>query len=161
LRSERLEDLVLETLRETQLDPSLLELEVTERVASADDARSVATLGRLRDRGVRIAVDDFGTGYSSLARLRDFPVDNVKIDRTFVSSIQSSTDDSPIVDGAISLAHAVGAIVTAEGIETPEQFRYLEAKGCEIGQGFLLGRPESPEHAERFLVRHTPVVVIA
>ena len=152
-RSPQLESIVRDALRVNNLDPCVLELEVTERVASVGETQMWESLSRLRELGTKIAVDDFGTGYSGLSRLREFPVDNVKIDRSFVSGITAASDRAPIVDGTIALARAIGATVTAEGIETPAQLRYLEARACDIGQGYLIGRPQPSSGIERLLER--------
>ena len=141
LRSDDLEELVLRTLRNTGLPPGALELEVTEQVAGVDGAVALATLSRLREIGVRIAIDDFGTGYSSLSRLRTLPVDVVKIDQSFVREIVDASTPVPLVTGTLTLASALGLQVVAEGIETATQLAFLAEHGCDVGQGYLLGRP--------------------
>ena len=153
-RSPHLEFIVTDALRANGIEASALELEVTERVASIGESEMWESLSRLRERGTRIAVDDFGTGYSGLSRLQEFPVDNVKIDRSFVTPIDSAHAVAPIVDGTIALARAIGATVTAEGIETAEQLRYLDARSCDIGQGYFIGRPQTAADVERLLGLH-------
>jgi EAL domain-containing protein (putative c-di-GMP-specific phosphodiesterase class I) len=100
-----------------------------------------SSLRALKELGVRLSVDDFGTGYSSLLYLRSYPIDTLKIDRSFVGGMDGSDNDGAIVEGVIRLAHALGLEAVAEGVETPEQRARLEALGCELGQGYLWARP--------------------
>jgi EAL domain-containing protein (putative c-di-GMP-specific phosphodiesterase class I) len=118
-----------------------LELEITESVAMADAARAVRVIERLRDGGVSTSIDDFGTGYSSLAYLHRFPVDALKIDRSFVSDTEPGADAWPIVRSILALATQRGMSVVAEGVESTEQLARLRALGCPYAQGFLLSRP--------------------
>jgi diguanylate cyclase (GGDEF)-like protein len=145
-------DIVAAALERTGMDPSHLCLEVTESVLVEDPESSVRTLGALKELGVKIAVDDFGTGYSSLEYLRTFPVDCVKIDRSFVRGIPHSSEDVAIVNAVIELGHALGLSVTAEGVETSEQLGNLQTTGCDTAQGFLFSRPEHPDVVERLLM---------
>jgi EAL domain-containing protein (putative c-di-GMP-specific phosphodiesterase class I) len=121
-----------------------LELEVSENVAGHEAEETLVVLERLRALGVRVAIDDFGTGYSVLSRLQGFPVNTLKVDKTFVKDITSDVDEGPIVSGLISMAHRLEVEVTAEGVETPEQLLFLRHHGCDNAQGFLLGRPVKP-----------------
>ncbi len=130
-----------EVLGETGIDPARVELEITESVLMDDVEMSQDTLARLRGLGVRLAVDDFGTGYSSLSYLRRFPVDLLKVDRSFVDGLGSDPSDSAIAAAVISLAHTLGLHAVAEGVETAEQLAELRALGCDRAQGFLLARP--------------------
>ena len=134
-------ELVQRVLDETGLAPRYLELEITESVMATEVDKSFAMLNRLRALGVRISLDDFGTGYSSLSYLKCFPVDTLKIDSSFVRDIASDEDSAAIVKAIISLGHILNLTVLAEGIETPEQFRFLLQNGCNEGQGFLMSRP--------------------
>jgi diguanylate cyclase (GGDEF)-like protein len=136
-----LADTVMRALEEHHLDPTMLELEVSENVAGHEAAETLAVLQRLRSIGVRVAIDDFGTGYSVLSRLRGFPVNTLKVDKSFVQDIVSDADEGPIVSGLIAMAHRLNVEVTAEGVETPEQLLFLRRHGCDNVQGFLLGRP--------------------
>jgi EAL domain-containing protein (putative c-di-GMP-specific phosphodiesterase class I) len=120
-------------------------LEVTETVFSVDRPVALEVLSRLRSIGVRISIDDFGTGYSSLSVLRDLPVDELKIDRSFVSTLTSGGDSS-LVETIIRLSHDFDLSTVAEGIEVAEQLDVLRRLGCDVGQGYLLGRP-GPAHA--------------
>jgi diguanylate cyclase len=143
---------VADVLDETGMEPSRLCLEVTESVLIEDPEASIKTLTALRRLGVKIAVDDFGTGYSSLEYLRRFPVDCVKIDRSFVRGLPHSSEDVAIVSAVIELGHALSLSVTAEGVETSEQLGNLQNAGCDTAQGFLFSRPEHPDVVERLLL---------
>jgi diguanylate cyclase (GGDEF)-like protein/PAS domain S-box-containing protein len=134
-------DLVRLTLEETGLAPSRLELEITERGLEGDQAQTIALLRDLKSLGVRIAVDDFGTGYSSLSRLKDFPLDKIKMDQSFVAGIAVDPHSSSIAQSIIALGHALGLVVLAEGVETEQQLAVLKRGACDQLQGNLLGRP--------------------
>lgn len=128
-------------LQETGLDASRLKLEITEGTIM-DNARSViSTLHEIRSLRIQLAIDDFGTGYSSLSYLRRFPINTLKIDRSFVSRMIIDSDNAEIVRTIVTLAHNLGMDVTAEGVETPEQAEYLINMGCEYGQGYLFSKP--------------------
>ncbi len=120
---------------------SRLELELTESATVADDASIVSTLSELREMGVRLAVDDFGTGYASLSYLRHLSVDVVKIDKSFIAGVGEIPADSAIVLGIMGMAHGLNLVALAEGVETEAQRDFLEVAGCDLAQGFLLGRP--------------------
>ena len=133
-----------QVLRDTGLDPRLLELEVTESAVMEDPEIALEQLHRLRDLGVRLAIDDFGTGYSSLLRLKRLPVQKLKIDQGFVAGLPGDEDDAAIVRVIIALAHSMGMQVHAEGIEHAEQAAFLRQHDCELGQGYWYGKP-APE----------------
>ena len=118
-----------------------LVLEITERMLIADERRARAVVDHLTGLGVRIAVDDFGTGYSSLASLRSYPIRQVKLDRSLLAGVPGDPSAEAVVGGCVEIAHGVGATVVAEGIETPEQWRFVSLMGCDIAQGYLVGRP--------------------
>ena len=141
---------VVAILAETGLDPTTLELEITESVVMDQSEVGIRTLHRLRDMGVRLVLDDFGTGYSSLAYLKHLPLDTIKIDRTFVAGLDGEADRS-IVEAVIALAHGLRISVVAEGIETEGQFEILRAMGCDTGQGYLFARPLPEPDAARLL----------
>lgn len=143
---------VAEELRASSIDPSLVTLEITESLLMADAARALELLEGLRSLGVQLALDDFGTGYSSLTYLQEFPMQILKIDQTFVRSIDRSASQR-IVASVIGLAHGLGLEVVAEGVETPIQRDALHAFGCEYGQGFLWSRPVLLDDAIAFLDR--------
>jgi diguanylate cyclase (GGDEF)-like protein/PAS domain S-box-containing protein len=133
--------LVAERLERFGVDPQRLTLEVTERAVVDATGPTVLTLRRLRSLGIHVAIDDFGTGYSSLTSLRYLPADIVKVDRAFVSGITSSTEDAAIVSAVITVAHDLGRVVVAEGVETQEQATALAWLGCDQVQGYLYARP--------------------
>ena len=140
-------DMVTDVLADTGTPSAALRLEISERVLMDDADETVKVLERLRATGIGIGVDDFGTGYSSLARLKQFPVDSVKIDRSFVDGLGRDPEDSAIVTAVVSMAHALGLTAMAEGVETPDQLAELRALGCELGQGYLFGRPLPADEA--------------
>jgi Amt family ammonium transporter len=139
---------VLATASACQVDPRQLVLEVTESVFFENDALVIAQLRSLRSAGVKVALDDFGTGYSSLGRLQELPVDIVKIDKSFVSMIRTGEERLPILSSMIHMALNLGLRVTAEGIETAVQARYLVEQGCDSLQGFFFSRPEPAARRE-------------
>jgi diguanylate cyclase (GGDEF)-like protein/PAS domain S-box-containing protein len=143
-------DLVRSTLAETGLDPGRLELEITESGLAGDRPRTVSILAELKSLGVRIALDDFGTGYSSLSRLKDFPLDKIKIDRSFTAGIHLNPQSGSITRSIIALGHALGLTVLAEGVETEQQLAMLIQASCDQLQGYLLGRPMPIEHYAEF-----------
>jgi diguanylate cyclase (GGDEF)-like protein len=136
-----LPDTVGQLLARWEVPPSLLELEITESTILADPIRTMHVLSRLSDMGVRLAIDDFGTGYSSLAYLKRLPVDELKIDRSFVQGMDSDENDAVIVRSTIDLGRNLGLRVVAEGVETAEAWRQLVALGCDVAQGYYLSRP--------------------
>ncbi|WP_157219825.1 putative bifunctional diguanylate cyclase/phosphodiesterase [Flavisphingomonas formosensis] len=143
---------VLERLDQCRLPTSCLEIEVTETVFLGRDAPYVErALKLLSAHGVRIALDDFGTGYASLSHLKQYPVDILKIDRSFVSNVQQDREDAAIVDAVITLGRTLGIEVVAEGVENEEQADYLLARGCGVGQGYLFGAAGSAADTERML----------
>jgi diguanylate cyclase (GGDEF)-like protein len=151
-REEKLVETIMAILGETGLDPHQLGLEITETVLMDADLRNLATLRSLRDLGIMIVVDDFGTGYSSLGYLKHFPVDCLKIDRTFVRDVAADGDDAAITRAVIAMGRSLRLRVVAEGVETAEQLAFLRRHGCDAIQGFLVGAPvPAPEFAARFL----------
>ncbi len=140
MRSPSLVSTVVNSLANTGLDPSRLELEITENVLMNDSDSNLRTLHSLRSLGVRISLDDFGTGYSSLNYLRAFPFDKIKIDRCFVEEIDSREDSRAIVRSVIDLARSLGMQTTAEGVERESQAEQLIAEGCHQVQGYLYGK---------------------
>src|SRR5438105_13627273 len=125
-------------LRSARLDARQLVLEITESVVMQDAAAAVATLHELKALGIRLAIDDFGTGYSSLAYLKRFPVDVLKIDRSFIDGLGQNAVDSEIVTAVTRLANATGKLAVAEGVETAAQLEQLRELGCPVVQGFHL-----------------------
>lgn len=136
------EDTVWQILEETGAEPKNLWFEITE-TALMDPARPVLEmLGRLRERGIHLAIDDFGTGYSSLSHLRQFSIDELKVDQTFVQGLERDGEDSSIVAAVVNLAHNLGLSAVAEGVETAEQSRRVQLVGCDLAQGFYFAAPE-------------------
>ena len=138
-------DKIRNALKETKLPPELLELELTESCLMSDPAQASALLREIRDIGVRIAIDDFGTGYSSLTYLHEFPLNALKIDKNFVQSVESNDRGGPISKMIIGLGQNLGLEVIAEGVETEGQLQYMREHGCDVAQGYLYARPQSPE----------------
>jgi diguanylate cyclase (GGDEF)-like protein len=145
LQQASLIDEVRDVLAKTGIDPSHLILEITETVAMAGAETSIEILTKLKSLGVLLAIDDFGTGFSSLAYLKRFPVDLLKIDKSFIDGVALKGHDTAIVRAIISLGHALGLRVIAEGVETPAQLLELQSLGSELGQGYFFGRPLSAD----------------
>jgi diguanylate cyclase (GGDEF)-like protein/PAS domain S-box-containing protein len=141
LNDPELVPMVEAALRLRSINPSLLLLEITETALMADPAAALGALTALRNLGVGLAVDDFGTGYSSLTYLKKFPIDELKIDRSFINGLGTDSGDSAIVGSCINLAHAVGIRAVAEGVETFHQVQALQAMGCDLAQGYHFARP--------------------
>ena len=147
---------VMQALFEASIRPNMLQLELTESLLMRDVREVVETLNQLKDAGISLAIDDFGTGYSSLSYLKRFPLDALKIDRSFVKDLSESNDDAAICAAIIAMAHQLGLKVIAEGIETEEQLQYLRRNGCDMGQGFLLGKPMTASDFEATLTGEEP-----
>ena len=143
--------LVAEVLRETGFPPKLLELELTESGLMENEEKAVEVLNNLRAQGVRLAIDDFGTGYSSLAYLKRFPLDVLKIDKSFIDDIPSVQDDMEITATIVAMGHILGFKVLAEGVETLEQLAFLREKGCDSYQGYIKSKPLPAEEFARLL----------
>jgi diguanylate cyclase (GGDEF)-like protein/PAS domain S-box-containing protein len=148
-------DMVEGVLAQTGLDPRWLELEITESVVMENVEETILTLNALKARGLHLAIDDFGTGYSSLSYLKRFPITSLKIDRSFINEVGTDANDAAIASSVIALAQAMSLEVVAEGIETDEQLRFLVARGCTEGQGYLFSRPVPPAELELFLATWT------
>jgi diguanylate cyclase len=144
---------VAEILKETGLEPSVLELEITESVVMSDEVWAEKAINQLKKLGVSLAIDDFGTGYSSFGRLRHFPVDRLKIDRSFVTSINEGSDDRAIAAAIIAMSRSLRINVTAEGVENFPQLAFLQEQDCQDAQGFLLSRPLQADAARELLRR--------
>lgn len=136
---------VARVLTETELNPSCLELELTESILMNDVKSTLSTLHKLKDMRVQISIDDFGTGYSSLSYLKRFPVDSLKIDISFIREVTTNPEDAAITKAIISMAHSLSLKVVAEGVETVEQLNFLRAHGCDEMQGFYFSKPLPPE----------------
>jgi PAS domain S-box-containing protein len=142
---------ISQILRQSGVDPNCVNLEITETIAMADAHRSAAVLQELKALGVHLEIDDFGTGYSSLSRLQRFPVDTLKIDRAFISRMDSDLETHEIVRIIVMLAQNLGLRVVAEGVETEEQSEMLKRVNCELAQGYLFSKPAAPHAVETLL----------
>ena len=146
-------DTVGRTLAKWELPARHIELELTEGAMIGNVERAISTMRALKSLGIRLALDDFGTGYSSLNYLRRFPIDKLKIDRTFVMDIDSDASAAGICNAIIGLGHQLGMTVLAEGVETLRQVQYLRRNACDQFQGFYFGRP-APAAAAFEVIKH-------
>ena len=144
-------DLVARILEETGLEPGVLELELTESALMLDADSAAQALRTLKQLGVQLAIDDFGTGYSSLSRLKQFPIDRLKIDQGFVRDVETDSDDAAIAVAIIAMADSMDLSVVAEGVETPGQLDFLKGQGCDEVQGYYLSRPLPSAEIAAFL----------
>jgi diguanylate cyclase (GGDEF)-like protein len=149
---QNLESVVQSTLLKTGLPVRYLELEITENMLMDDVEGSVDTLHRLKDLGVCLAIDDFGTGYSSLSYLKRFPIDRLKIDRSFITHVTTNTEDASVTQAIIAVAHSLGLSVTAEGVESADQLAFLNENKCEEVQGYYFSKPVSANDIKRLLI---------
>jgi diguanylate cyclase (GGDEF)-like protein len=150
LDTDDLLDHVNDALCSSGLEPSLLTIEITETMLMSDAEETARRLGKIKDLGVRIAVDDFGTGYSSLAHLRQFPVDVLKIDRSFISQLSEGCEGEILLHTLLQLGKALSIETTAEGIERPQDLELIKSKACNNGQGYLFAHPLSAQEADSF-----------
>jgi EAL domain-containing protein (putative c-di-GMP-specific phosphodiesterase class I) len=157
-RQGNLREVVSEALVQTGLPASCLDLEITETVLMQDAEATIATLNALKAMGVCISVDDFGTGYSSLAYLKRFPIDTLKIDKSFMRDVTVDSHNAAIVRTVIALARSLGLESIAEGVETREQVDFLRAEGCDRLQGYYFSRPLPAPDLPKFLGAR-PVIV--
>lgn len=151
LNHYRLTETIIRILDETELAPEWLELELTENLISNDIETTLALLHKLKDIGLSIAIDDFGTGFSSLRNLKQFPIDRLKIDHTFLQGLGSSADSTAIIKTIIAMAHNLGPRVIAEGVETKQQRTFLQENGCDEIQGYYFSRPVPKEEFYKLL----------
>ena len=147
-----------EALAASGMSPVLLQIEVTESMMMRNVSRAIKVLDAIQSRGIRIAIDDFGTGYSSMSLMKQFPIDTIKIDRSFVRDLADNTEDQAIAQAIISMGRALGMTIVAEGVETIEQQNFLHANGCDEMQGYLFSRPLPPDQLAE-LLRPTPQLV--
>ncbi len=152
---ERLVIEIAHALAQTELPAHLLELEITESMMMEHPERAAETLLEIKEMGVHVSIDDFGTGYSSLARLKKFPIESVKIDRSFIRDIAFDPDDAAIVSAVIAMAHSLRLNVIAEGVESQDQVRFLRERSCDEIQGFYFSRPVAPDEIRTFALRHS------
>ena len=156
-RSEDFLQSVQTILEDTHLEPRFLELELTESVLMQHAEFTAPMLQRLKIMGVRLAIDDFGTGFSSLSYLRQFPIDTLKVDQSFVHEIDTDTDDATIIHAVINMSKGLNHRVIAEGVETAQQLAFLRHHGCDEGQGYYLGKPMPEAQLAKFLETGIPV----
>ncbi len=149
--NERFVETIRGALEESQMDPTHLVLELTESVIMENPTKTAKMLYAIKEMGARVSVDDFGTGYSSLSSLKRFPIDELKIDRSFVQNIPQDEDDAAIVNAIVLIGHTLGLTVVAEGVETLDQLAFLSRRGCDTFQGFLRSRPVPAEDFQRLL----------
>ena len=161
---------VISALESHGLDAGDFVIELTESAWALEESQSVESLGALREAGFRLAIDDFGAGYSSLSRIRDFPAEVIKIDRSLLRGVPEHPQSVATMTAIFQLAAALGSDVVAEGVETDEQYAFLKEQGCALAQGFALGRPAPAEAAGEMLrahlaesrrVRRTPIAIAA
>ena len=151
---------LIRTLRDalalSGMEPRHFTVEVTESMIMEDANQNIATLHEIKDMGVKLSVDDFGTGYSSLSYLKRFPLDELKIDRSFLVELGSDPDDAAIVTAIIAMAHSLGLRVVAEGVETRTQLSFLNKKGCDQCQGYLFSKPIGAEELTALMQKRKP-----
>ena len=143
--------MVSRALTEAGLAPEYLEIEITETAIMLDMAKAIRTMKNLVSLGISLSIDDFGTGYSSLSCLENFPINNLKIDRSFISKLNQGEDNGALAEGIIALANTLKLGVIAEGIETEYQKVFLKNRGCQIGQGYYLSYPIPAEECQEYL----------
>jgi diguanylate cyclase (GGDEF)-like protein len=147
-----------EALASSGMSPVLLQLEVTESMVMRNVSRAIKVLDAIQSRGIRLAIDDFGTGYSSMSLMKQFPIDTIKIDRSFVRDLPNDSEDQAIAQAIISMGKALGMTVVAEGVETPEQQAFLRSHACDEMQGYLFSKPLPPRQLAS-LLRSAPLLV--
>ncbi|MFT5897005.1 MAG: EAL domain-containing protein (putative c-di-GMP-specific phosphodiesterase class I), partial [bacterium] len=145
--------MVTKALKDTLINPGMLELEITESAVMHDPAEVIRSLHQLSQHGLKLAIDDFGTGYSSLAYLKKFPVNTLKIDKAFITDVSSDNDDVAIVEAVLGLGKHFNMKVVAEGIEDEAQLEFLKSQGCDIAQGYFISKPLSADQYTKWLQR--------
>jgi EAL domain-containing protein (putative c-di-GMP-specific phosphodiesterase class I) len=151
LRRKSFADMVAGVLAETGADPRQIEMEITESVIVGGHEEAIAALRRLDTLGIRIAIDDFGTGYSGLSYLKQFPIDTVKIDQSFIRDLTVDADDAAIVRAIIAMSRSLRLNVIAEGVESAEQLSILRELGCDMAQGYYFSQPLTRDAADAFI----------
>jgi diguanylate cyclase (GGDEF)-like protein/PAS domain S-box-containing protein len=156
LTDENLIDDIRAALDESGLVPNRLELEITESMVMHNPVRMIAVLARIKKMGVRLAIDDFGTGYSSLGQIKHFPIDTLKVDRSFIRNIPKDTEDRAITEAILAMGKTLSLTVVAEGVETQEQMDFLRERSCDEMQGYYFSKPIMPDQFADLLRNHVP-----
>jgi FOG: EAL domain len=156
LTDDNLIDDIQSALNDSGMAPNLLELEITESMVMRNPARMIAVLTKIKNLGVRLAIDDFGTGYSSLSQIKHFPIDTLKVDRSFIRNIPQDAEDKAITEAIIAMGKTLSLTVVAEGVETQEQLDFLREHSCDEMQGFYFSKPIVPEQFADLLRKHVP-----
>ena len=146
------------TLKDSGMAPNLLELEIAESMLMHHSERVIATLTKIKNMGVRLAIDDFGTGFSSLARIKRFPIDTLKVDRSFIRNIPQDTENKTITEAIIAMGKTLGLTVVAEGVETKEQMEFLQEHACDGMYGYFFNRPATPDQFADLLRNYVPAL---
>ena len=156
LMDEFLIEDIKQALNDSGMAPNLLEVEITESMVMYNPTRMIAVLAKIKDLGVRLAIDDFGTGYSSLGQIKHFPIDTLKVDRSFIRNIPQDSEDKAITEAIIAMGRTLSLTVVAEGVETQEQEDFLREHSCDEMQGFYFSKPIAPEMFADLLRKHVP-----
>ena len=156
LTDDNLIDDIKTALNDSGMAPNLLELEITESMVMHNPARMISVLAKIKSLGVRLAIDDFGTGYSSLAQIKHFPIDTLKVDRSFIRNIPQDAEDKAITEAIIAMGKTLSLTVVAEGVETVDQMNFLKEHSCDEMQGFYFSKPIMPEQFADLLRKHVP-----
>jgi diguanylate cyclase (GGDEF)-like protein len=156
LTDDNLIDDIRTALNDSGMAPNLLELEITESMVMHNPVRIIAVLTKIKTLGVRLAIDDFGTGYSSLAQIKHFPIDTLKVDRSFIRNVPQDVEDKAITEAIIAMGRTLSLTVIAEGVETIEQMNFLKDRSCDEMQGFYFSKPIIPEQFADLLREHVP-----
>jgi len=156
LTDDNLIDDITTALNDSGMAPNLLELEITESMVMNNPTRMIAVLAKIKNLGVRLAIDDFGTGYSSLAQIKHFPIDTLKIDRSFIRNIPQDIEDKAITEAIIAMGKTLSLTVVAEGVETVDQLNFLKEHACDEMQGFYFSKPIVSEQFADLLRKHSP-----
>jgi EAL domain-containing protein (putative c-di-GMP-specific phosphodiesterase class I) len=151
---------IRDLLAETGMAPNLLELEITEGMVMNHTEKTLQKLMELKAMGIRIAIDELGTGYSSLAQLKKFPVDILKVDRSFIRELSAHEEDRAITQAIIAMGKTLGLTVVAEGVESAEQLSFLSNHACDEMRGFYFNKPMAPEELARLMYDHVPIARI-
>ncbi len=157
---EDLLDSIKQVVSEAQMDPYNIELEITENTIMHKTSRTLSVIRELKDMGINISIDDFGTGFSSLSYIKEFNLDILKIDKSFILDIGQSPTNESIITAIINMAHSMGMKVVAEGVETIEHMEFLESKRCDEVQGYLLSRPIPPEELLKLIIKNSDAKVV-